>query len=40
MLPWGDNFAKTSSIYSDHILAMYMLHLLFINVEMSVKGTF
>ena len=40
MLPWGDTFAKTSTIYSDHILAMYMLNLLFISLQMSVKGAF
>lgn len=40
MLAWGNSFAKASSIYSDHILAMYMLHLLFISLEMSVESTF
>lgn len=40
MLPWGGDFAESSSIYSDHIWAVYMLRLLFISLEMAVKVHF
>lgn len=40
MHPWGQRFAKTSSMYLDPIVALHTLHLFVISLEMSVKGAF